>query len=307
MNQTNPVDFLVVGAAKAGTTTLYETLNKHPGIFIPQCKECRYFSRTLGDFAGPGPQYANNVTRSLEDYRDLFEKAKPDQLCGDLSPDYLFYHKSAVPKILEEKNDQIPIIIILRNPIDRAYSSYLYHVRDGREKLSFEDALDAEDERRRANWAWGWFYIEGGLYAEQVKAYTDNFERVLLLLFEQDIVTGQATKKILNFLNLDAVPEVLENIHTNTSGYPKSRLLHQVITRVLTDDLIVRKVKDAIKLTPLYAGSRRIYRKILEANLRKEDMPEKTRQMLKEKFQDNVSLLAQQTKIPVQEFWTDFQ
>ena len=88
---------------------------------------------------------------------------------------------------------------------------------------------DAENERRRANWAWGWFYIEGGLYAQQVKAYTDNFERVLLLLFEQDIVTGQATKKILDFLNLDAVPEVLVNIHTNTSGYPKSRLLHQVI------------------------------------------------------------------------------
>ena len=307
MNQTNPVDFLVVGAAKAGTTTLYETLSKHPGIFIPQCKECRYFSCTLGEFAGPGPQYANNVVRSLEEYTELFKKAKPDQLCGDLSPDYLYYHKNAVPKILEEKNDQIPIIIVLRNPIDRAYSSYLYHVRDGREKLSFEDALDAEDERRRANWAWGWFYIEGGLYAEQVKAYTDNFERVLLLLFEQDIVTGQATKKILDFLNLDAVPEVLENIHTNTSGYPKSRLLHQVITRVLTDDLIVRKVKDAIKLTPLYAGSRRIYRKILEANLRKEDMPEKTRQVLKEKFQDDVSLLAQQTKIRVQDFWTDFQ
>ena len=234
---------------------------------------------------------------------------RPNQISfvAIFSPDYLYYHKNAVPKILEEKNDQIPIIIVLRNPIDRAYSSYLYHVRDGREKLSFEDALDAEDERRKANWAWGWFYIEGGLYAEQVKAYTDNFERVLLLLFEQDIVTGQATKKILDFLNLDAVPEVLENIHTNTSGYPKSRLLHQVITRVLTDDLIVRKVKDAIKLTPLYAGSRRIYRKILEANLRKEDMPEKTRQMLKEKFQDNVSLLAQQTKIPVQEFWADFQ
>ena len=307
MNQTNPVDFLVVGTAKAGTTTLYETLSKHPGIFIPQCKECRYFSCTLGEFAGPGPQYANNVIRSLGEYTELFKKAKPGQLCGDISPDYLYYHKNAIPKILEEKNDQIPIIIVLRNPIDRAYSSYLYHVRDGREKLSFEDALDAEDERRRANWAWGWFYIEGGLYAEQVKAYTDNFERVLLLLFEKDIVTGQATEKILHFLNLEAVPKVVKNIHTNTSGYPKNRLLHQVITRVLTDDLIVRKVKDAIKVTPLYAGSRRIYRKILEANLRKENMSEKTREMLKEKFQDNVSLLAQQTKIPVQEFWTDFQ
>ena len=286
---------------------MFETLSKHPGIFIPQCKECRYFSCTFGEFAGPGPQYANNVIRSLEVYQGLFKKAKPDQLCGDISPDYLYYHQNAVPKILNETNAHIPIVIVLRNPIDRAYSSYLYHVRDGREKLSFEDSLNVEEERRAANWAWGWRYVDIGLYAEQVKAYTDSFERVLLLLFEEDIVTGQATEKILNFLKLEPLPDGLGNVHTNTSGYPNNRLLHRVITRIMTDELIVRKIKNALQITPLYAGSKRIYRKILEANLKKEEMAAKTRGMLKEKFQDNVALLAEQTGIPVQEFWTDFQ
>ena len=75
----------------------------------------------------------------------------------------------------------------------------------------------------------------------------------------------------------------------------------------MTDELIVRKIKNFIKLTSLHAGSKRIYRRILEANLKKENMPVEVRQMLKEKFQDNVALLAQQTQIPVQEFWTDFQ
>ena len=303
----NPVDFLVVGAAKSGTTTLFETLNQHPGIFIPQRKECRYFSCAFGEFAGPGPNYANNVIRSLEEYRGLFIKAKPGQLCGDISPDYLYYHQNAVPKILSEKGTKIPIIIVLRNPIDRAYSGYLYQVRNGREKLSFEDALDVEEERRAANWAWGWFYVDGGLYAEQVKAYTDNFERVLLLLFEEDIITGQAAEKILNFLNLDSLPDGLKNLHTNTSGYPKNRLLHRVTTRVLGDELIVRKIKDVFKLTPFYAASRRVYRKILEANLKKEEMALKTRRMLKEKFQDDVAQLAKYTGLPVQKYWTDFQ
>ena len=307
LSQINPVDFLIVGAAKSGTTTLFETLSKHPRIFIPQGKECHYFSCTLGKFAGPGPQYANNVIHTLEEYQGLFKKAKSDQLCGDISPDYLYYYQNAVPKILEEKNAQIPIIIVLRNPIDRAYSSYLNHVRGGWEKLSFEDALNVEEERRAANWAWGWFCIAGGLYAEQVKAYTDNFERVLLLLFEQDIVTGQAIEKILNFLNLDSLPESLSNVHTNRSGYPKNRLLHRMTMRVLRDELIVRKVKNVIKMTPLYPDSKRIYRKILETNLKKEEMSPKTREMLKEKFQENVALLAEYTKIPVQEFWTDFQ
>ncbi len=259
------------------------------------------------DFAGPGPQYANTVIRSLEEYRTLFNKAKPGQLCGDISPDYLYYHQNAVPKILNEIHAKVPIIIVLRNPIDRAYSSYLGHVRHGREKLSFEDALDAEEERRAANWAWGWNYVDVGLYAHQVKAYTDNFERVLLLLFEEDVVTGQAVEKILNFLNLPSLPEIPADIHANVSGYPKNRLLHRVATRVLGDELIVRKIKNVLKMTPLYAGSKRIYRRILEVNLEKVDMAPDTREMLKEKFQEDVALLAEYTGLSIQKFWTDFQ
>ena len=142
-----------------------------------------------------------------------------------------------------------------------------------------------------------------GLYAEQVKAYTDSFERVLLLLFKEDVVTGQATEKVLDFLNFDSFSKNPADIHANISGYPQNRWLH----RVMTDESVVRKVKNAIKATPLYAGSKRLYHKMMEANLKKEEMAAKTREMLKEKFQDNVTLLAEQTGIPVQEFWGDFQ
>ena len=259
-----------------------------------------------GDFAGPEPQYSNNVIQSLEEYRALFKKAKPGQLCGDISPDYLYFYQNAVPKILDEIHIDVPIIIVLRNPIDRTYSNYLHHVHDGREKLDFEDALDAEEERRAANWTWGWNYVDVGLYAKQVKAYTDNFERVLLLLFEEDVVTGQATEKVLNFLNLSSLPDIRADIHANVSGYPKNRLMHRVTTRVIWNELIVGKIKNALKMTPFHASSRRIYRKIMEANLKKVEMAAKTREMLKEKFQEDVALLAERTKLPVQKFWTDF-
>ncbi len=229
--------------------------------------------------------------------------AKPDQLCGDISPDYLYFYQNAVPKILNEINAQVPIIIVLRNPIDRAYSNYLHHVRDGWENLNFEDALNAEEERRAANWAWGWNYVDVGLYAEQVKAYTDSFERVLLLLFEEDIVAGQATGKVLDFLNLDSFPKSPGNIHANVSGYPKNRWVH----RMMTDELIGRKIKNAIKATPLYTSSKRLYHKMMKANLKKEEMAPKTREMLKEKFQDDVALLEEYSGLPVYKFWTDFQ
>ena len=251
----------------------------------------------------PEANFRNEKIQSLEEYQGLFKEAKQGQLCGDISPDYLYFYQNAVPKILNEINAQVPIIIVLRNPIDRAYSHYYQKVRNGWENLSFEDALNAEEERRTANWKWGWRYVDVGLYAEQVKAYTNSFERVLLLLFEEDIVTGQATEKILNFLNLDSLPKSPGNIHANVSGYPQNRWLH----RVMKDELIVRKIKNAIKATPLYTSSKRLYHKIMKANLKKEAMAPQTRLMLKQKFQDDVALLAEYTGLPVHKFWTDFQ
>ena len=302
LSQGNPVDFLVVGAAKSGTETLFGTLSRHPGTFIPQRKGCRYFSCMPADFSGPKTISSNYIIQSLEDYQALFKRAKRDQLCGDISPDYLYFYHNAVPKILNEINAQAPVIIILRNPIDRAYSNYLHHVREGWEKLSFEDALDVEGERRSANWTWGWSYVDVGLYAEQVKAYMDNFERVLILLFEEDIVTGRATGKVLKFLNLDPFPEDLDEVHVNVSGYPQNRILH----RLMTDELVLRKIKDVVKATPLYARSKRVYRKVMEGNLRKEEMGSGTRRVLKERFREDVALLVEYTGLPVYEFWNDF-
>ena len=230
-----------------------------------------------GNFVGPEPISANDIIQSFEEYQNLFNAAELGQLRGDISPDYLFYYQNAVPKILKEISTKVPIVIVLRNPIDRAYSNYLQKVRNRLETMIFEDALDAEAERRTANWAWGWSYVEGGLYAEQVKAYMDNFEQVLLLLFEEDIVTGRATDKVLNFLNLEPHQEGPGNVQANISGYPQNRLLH----RLMTDKLVVGKIKNMIKATPVYDRSQQIYRKVMEANLRKEAMATGTRQMLK--------------------------
>ena len=299
-----PVDFLIVGTARAGTTTLFETLRQHPDIFVPARKECRYFSALKGEFAGPGVQYANTVVRSLEEYQALFKPATPGQLCGDISPEYLYYHQNAVPKIFNETNAQIPIIIVLRNPIDRAYSHYLLHVRQGRETLSFEDAIKQEPLRKAENWPCGWFYVERGYYANQVKAYTNAFARVLILLFEQDIVTGKATNRILAFLGLAPHFAGGGGIHVNVGGYPKHRRLHRWLTN---EDGAIRRIKNVIKATPLYDRSRRIYQRALEADLKKEDMKPETRIMLKERFAEDVDLLATQTHLPINKFWTDFQ
>ena len=256
-----------------------------------------------GNFVGPGSRAINNRIQSPEEYQSLFERAKPDQLRGDISPDYLYFYQNAVPKILNEIDARIPVVIVLRNPIDRAYSHYFQKIRNGAENLSFEAALNAEADRRASRWIWGWRFVDVGLYAQQVKAYLDSFERVLLLLFEEDIVTGQATDKVLRFLNLTPLPKNRADIRANVSGYPQNRFLH----RLMTDELVVRKVKNIIKATPLYARSKQIYWKVMGSNLKKEAMAPETRQILREKFQDDVDLLAEYTGLPVKKFWKDFQ
>ncbi len=122
-------------------------------------------------------------------------------------------------------------------------------------------------------------------------------------MFEEDIVSGQATGKVLNFLNLEPMQAATDKVHANVSGYPQNRILH----RLMTDELVVRKVKNLIKATPLYARSKQAYQKMMVANLRKEAMSTQTRQMLKERFQDDVALLEEYTGLPVRQFWTDFQ
>ena len=97
---------------------------------------------------------------------------------------------NAVPKILAETHEQVPIIIVLRNPIDRAYFHFLFNIRQGWESLGFEDAIQQEPLRKAENWPCGWHYTERGYHAKQVKAYTDVFSRVLILLFERDVITG---------------------------------------------------------------------------------------------------------------------
>ena len=78
-------------------------------------------------------------------------------------------------------------------------------------------------------------------------------------------------------------------------------------TRLMTDERVVRKIKNMVKATPLYAHSKKIYSKVMQVNLRKEAMLPDTRRMLQERFQDDVALLAEQTGLPVYQFWKDFR
>ncbi|MHC9543805.1 MAG: sulfotransferase [Vulcanimicrobiota bacterium] len=211
-------NFIVPGAARSGTTSLFYYLSQHPQIHIPK-KECRFFSRMTRDYTGPGDEAFNRtITRDLDQYRALYGSKPMKTAVGDISPDYLYYYEQSIPYIKEVLGDT-RIMIILRNPVERAFSQYLYFTSMGRETLSFEEALCNEGGRKEKNYEWAWYYQDVSFYYKQVKAYMDSFCNIRIYLLE-DLEKDPLTvlKDMFSFLEVDNtfVPEV--NVKYNTAG-----------------------------------------------------------------------------------------
>jgi len=210
-------DFLILGAQKAGTTALYAYLRRHPHITGPSWKEVSFFDR--------------HWTRGEAWYRGNFPnvlRARGD-LVGEASPSYLFH--PLAPRRVAALVPDAKLIVLVRNPVDRAYSHYHHEVALGREPLSFEDALAAEDGRTAGEEArlaaepgyfshawWNHTYKARGCYAEQLERWLDVFplERLLVLPSEELLgEPGRTHARVLEFLGaephlLDSYPRVFE-------------------------------------------------------------------------------------------------
>lgn len=165
-------NFFVVGAHKAGTTSLYVHLKPHPEVFLPSLKEPRYFT----------PEVRGSV--GLEEYRALYEGADGYKAIGDVTPFYL--PSEGAPGRIREASPDAKIVIMLRDPVERAFSHYLYARQIGEEPAgSFRDALRRYQDRQAKEWYLSREYIEHGLYWAQVRRYLETFgsDQVLVLMF----------------------------------------------------------------------------------------------------------------------------
>lgn len=192
--------FFICGAAKAGTTSLFNYLGQHPSIFTPERKEPGYFS-------------ALRPLRSPDRYERLFDGARKGQLIGEASGSYLTSPDCA--QRIAHVSPQAKIIIMLRNPADRAFSLYRWMTREGYEWISsFEQALEKEGERRGSRsfiennpeYYYNYLYYTSGRYAHQVERFLDYFDRsqVRFVLFDEFIESPSVhTKNVIRFLGLD--------------------------------------------------------------------------------------------------------
>ncbi len=133
MEQPRKPDFFVVGAAKSGTSSLHRHLEQHPAVFMPAVKEPHFFS----DERPPVQE-----VKSLREYLALFADSPLGARAGEASTSNLYSPESA--SRIKAFQPDAGIIMVLRNPVDRAYSQYWNQVHEGVEPLSFEEALEAE-------------------------------------------------------------------------------------------------------------------------------------------------------------------
>ncbi len=228
-------NFVVVGAPKCGTTSLYHYLRQHPEVYLPARKELHYFTRELllRDTAGPGDgAVLRHLCPTSEAYAAEFSAAGTATALGDISPSYFDFPEVA-GQMRRELGDP-RIVILLRDPIAKAFSQYMHLVRDGRETLAFHDALRAEADRTARGWSLIWRYAASSIYAERVRRYLDTFgpERVRIFLFEEFSREPQAVlDELWRFLEVDPGVRADTSQVFNASSRPRSRALAGLVSK----------------------------------------------------------------------------
>lgn len=193
-------NLFVVGAAKAGTTYLHEFLGAHADLFMSPIKETHYFAG--GQAAGvPGYSWKRLNDRA---YHSMFNKAPAStRYAGESSPSYLWDPEAA--KRIGEFNPKAKIVVVLRDPVDRAFSHYLMDVRAGVQSLAFLDALVSDEAVQPRRWGTAsHLYVELGMYAAQLERYLGRFapEQILVLGFPELRNPSQLARRLGGFLEV---------------------------------------------------------------------------------------------------------
>jgi hypothetical protein len=223
-------NFIVIGAAKAGTTALYWYLAEHPQVFMSPLKETNFFAFGLDPEGKPlygNPEVHRYPVQTLADYEKLFAEAGGAKAVGEASPIYL-----ECPQAAGRIRGLIPragIICCLRNPVDRAYSDYQMYLRSSGQRLD-----PVRDLTPSAAWVHpDSHWMEISRYHGQLQRYFDAFsrEQIHVYLFDDFQKNSlEVTQDVYRFLNVD--PTIVPDMDTphNVGGMPSSMLMEGMFT-----------------------------------------------------------------------------
>jgi len=284
--------FLVVGAGRSGTTGLVEGLRTHPRVFVTQPKEPHYFALhgQTAAFRGPGDAATINrlAVTDRDDYLDLFPQQHDYLALGDGSVSTLYYADRAVDE-MRSVNPDMQAVVILRDPVERAYSSYLYMRARGFEPE--ENPLDAfadEPRRRAENWHHLWHYESMSRYAGNLATLQQALGRDRVGVWFHDHLTDDyagTVSSVLRFLGLPPDPAEGAGVpRVNVSGTPRLAIVQRAIVAATRNDVIRRTVKGATSF--------RLRERIRRSSLRPSSVPPEVQRHFAGCFDDDLAALA---------------
>jgi len=285
-------NFLVVGAAKSGTSSLHQYLIQHPDIFMST------FDKEGLSVKEPQFLIKSKVEERLhfgvwewKEYLAIFDGVTKENKIGEASVFYLYYYKEAIKNIKRKLGNDVKIIILLRDPVDRAFSAFLHVSKGLKESLSFEEALIAEEGRleRDSSLTPMVMYKDMGLYYNMVKAYMEEFENVHVVIYEDfRDKTDTVLNNIFNFLGVPKKNTIDSSVRYNVGGKEwkntKLKNLFQKDNRLknLYFKLVPEVVKNKIKERLLHLSTNKA-----------RTMNDITRENLKSFFKEDVNKLSE--------------
>lgn len=259
MDKVNP-DFVVIGAVKAGTTSLHHYLNQHSDIYLSPIKETNFFSRN--DMSPPNfrKDYSHDVALDIEKYlstdrlsyrhiahiadarhyKALYREASPQTLTGEVCNSYLICASAAAE--LHQYQPNAKIIAVLRNPIERAFSQYLMNLKEGKTlEKDFLKELQNDLETQPKGWGVSHQYHELGLYHQQLSRYFQVFkpEQIKVTFFD-DLKQNptQFLEDIFAFLEVRS-----QSIDTTNKLNASSKARFEKLNYILTQTGVIKRLK----------------------------------------------------------------
>jgi hypothetical protein len=196
------VDFLICGTQRGGTTALFNSLREHPEICWPMGKEVHFFDSER-DFRGKEPEYSK--------YHSFFHPQPSHKVLGEATPIYMYWYDA--PKRIWQYNPNMKLIIILRNPIDRAYSHWNL-TRHREPDVTFWDAIRNEAQRCRPALPLQhryFSYVDRGFYVQQLRRLWAYFEQKQILIVRNEDLRSRpenVVEIICRFLDIDTAAEI---------------------------------------------------------------------------------------------------
>ncbi|WP_170134088.1 sulfotransferase [Palleronia aestuarii] len=222
-----------IEAAKAGTTSLHTCLDQHSDIFIMERGEPSFFQHakeTLNFTGSDDKEWAETLVTDPGDYRALVNRSGGLRARGEISPCYLYFDKA--PERIPRDIPQVRLIVILRHPVDWAYSHSLMNRARGCEPATtLANAIDKEAERAVSGWDWR--YIDAGLYHRQMDRYYCRFprDRIKVFLYDDLKDHDEFFTELFEFLGMDPAFHPDTSIHYRTASLPRNAILRDLVTK----------------------------------------------------------------------------